>query len=157
VEVRKYLQRRVSLFSGQDFTVDASVGLVGICDFLITWSIEQLEVESPVIVLVEAKKADINSGMGQPATQGSEETSEQSVAVCMAEMEAARRFNEQAGEKASPIYGCVTSGLLWRFLKLDGNQMTVDLKDYSLDPLDDLLGKLVWMCGDFGFNIGTAK
>ncbi len=133
VEVRKYLQRQISLFSGQDFTVDASVGLVGICDFLITRSTEQLEVESPVIVLVEAKKADINSGMGQ----------------CMAEMEAARRFNEKAGEAAAPIYGCVTSGLLWRFLKLDGNQMTVDLKDYSLDPLGDLLGKLVWMCGDF--------
>jgi hypothetical protein len=136
VEVRKYLQRRVSLFSGQDFPVDASVGLVGICDFLISRSTEQLEVESPVLVLVEAKKADINSGMGQ----------------CMAEMEAARRFNEQAGEKANPIYGCVTSGLLWRFLKLDGNQMTVDLKDYSLDPLGDLLGKLVWMCGDFSAN-----
>jgi hypothetical protein len=140
VEVRKYLQRRVSLFSGQDFPVDASVGLVGICDFLISRSTEQLEVESPVIVLVEAKKADINSGMGQ----------------CMAEMEAARRFNEQAGEIAEPIYGCVTSGLLWRFLKLDGNQMTVDLKDYSLDPLGDLLGKLVWMCGDFDTNGAVA-
>jgi hypothetical protein len=140
VEVRKYLQRQVSLFSGQDFPVDASVGLVGICDFLISRSTEQLEVESPVIVLVEAKKADINSGMGQ----------------CMAEMEAARRFNEQAGEKANPIYGCVTSGLLWRFLKLDGNQMTVDLKDYSLDPLGDLLGKLVWMCGDFDINATVA-
>lgn len=142
VEVRKYLQRRVSLFSGQDFPVDASVGLVGICDFLISRSTEQLEIESPVIVLVEAKKADINSGMGQ----------------CMAEMEAARRFNEQAGEIAQPIYGCVTSGLLWRFLKLDGNQMTVDLKDYSLDPLGDLLGKLVWMCGDFNnTNVAVAN
>jgi hypothetical protein len=156
VEVRKYLQRRVSLFSGQDFPVDASVGLVGICDFLISRSTEQLEVESPVIVLVEAKKADINSGMGQIATQGSEETSEQSVAKCMAEMEAARRFNEQAGEVAQPIYGCVTSGLLWRFLKLDGNQMTVDLKDYSLDPLGDLLGKLVWMCGNLDTNGAVA-
>jgi hypothetical protein len=34
VEVRKYLKRRVSLFSGQDFPVDATVGLVGICGFL---------------------------------------------------------------------------------------------------------------------------
>jgi len=24
----------------------------------------------------------------------------------------------------------------------------VDLKDYSLEPLSGLLGKLVWMCGD---------
>jgi hypothetical protein len=140
VEVRKYLQRQVSLFSGQDFPVDASLGLVGICDFLISRSTEQLEVESPVVVLVEAKKADLNSGMGQ----------------CMAEMEAARRFNDRAGAAAQPIYGCVTSGLLWRFLKLDGNQMTVDLKDCSLDPLGDLLGKLVWMCGDFNPKEITA-
>lgn len=130
VEVRKYLKRQVSLFSGQEFTVDASVGLSGICDFLITQSTEQLEIESPVIVLVEAKKADINSGMGQ----------------CMAEMVAAQKFNQNAGELPSAVYGCVTSGLLWRFLKLETNQMTVDMKDYSLEPVADLLGKLVWMC-----------
>ncbi len=130
VAVRKHLKHQVSLFSGQDFTVDAAAGLMGICDFLISRSTEQLEIESPVVVLVEAKKADINSGLGQ----------------CMAEMIAAQQFNQKAGEAASSVYGCVTSGLLWRFLKLDGNQMTVDLKDYSLEPLGDLLGKLVWMC-----------
>ena len=134
VEVRRYLKRQVSLFFGQDFTVDASVGLAGICDFLISRSTEQLEIESPVMVLVEAKKADINSGMGQ----------------CMAEMIAAQRFNQQAGEPQKPVYGCVSSGFLWRFMKLEGHQMTVDLKDYSLEPLGDLLGKLVWMCGDAG-------
>lgn len=132
VEVRKYLKHEVSLFSGQDFTVDAEVGLSGICDFLISQSPEQLEIESPVVVLVEAKKADINSGMGQ----------------CMAEMVAAQQFNQKAGQPPKPVYGCVTSGMLWRFLKLEGNQMTVDLKDYSLEPLSDLLGKLVWMCSD---------
>jgi hypothetical protein len=132
VEVRKYLKRKISLFSGQDFTVDAAVGLSGICDFLISRSTEQLEIESPVIVLVEAKKADINSGMGQ----------------CMAEMVAAQQFNQNAGEPAHPVYGCVSNGFLWRFLKLAGNQMTVDLKDYSLEPIGDLLGKLVWMCSD---------
>lgn len=65
VEVRKHLKHEVSLFSGQDFTVDADAGLSGVCDFLISRSPEQLEIESPVVVLVEAKKADINSGMGQ--------------------------------------------------------------------------------------------
>jgi hypothetical protein len=132
VELRRYLKRKVSLFSGQDFTVDAAVGLSGICDFLISRSTEQLEIESPVIVLVEAKKADINSGMGQ----------------CMAEMVAAQQFNQKAGEPPHPVYGCVTNGFLWRFLKLTENQMTVDLKDYSLEPIGDLLGKLVWMCSD---------
>jgi hypothetical protein len=60
VAVRKHLKHQVSLFFGQDFTVDAAAGLIGICDFLISRSIEQLEIESPVMVLVEAKKADIN-------------------------------------------------------------------------------------------------
>ncbi len=119
VEVRKHLKREVSLFSGQDFTVDASVGLSGICDFLISRSSEQLEIESPVVILVEAKNADINSGMGQ----------------CMAEMVAAQKFNQNAGESPKPIYGCVSSGFLWRFFKLETNQMTVDMKDYSLEPI----------------------
>jgi hypothetical protein len=132
VEVRRQLNRQVSLFSGQDFTVDAAVGLSGICDFLISRSVEQFEIESPVVILVEAKKADINSGMGQ----------------CMAEMVAAQRFNAAAGEVPKPVYGCVSSGLLWRFLKLETNQLTVDMRDYSLEPIADLLGKLIWMCGD---------
>ena len=129
VEVRKYLDRRVSLFSGQDFTVDAEVGLSGVCDFLMSRSPEQLEIEAPVVILVEAKKADINSGMGQ----------------CMAEMVAAQRFNQAAQTPLKTIYGCVSSGILWRFLKLEQQQMTIDLRDYSLDPIENLLGMLVWM------------
>jgi hypothetical protein len=132
VEVRRQLKRQVSLFSGQDFTVDAAVGLSGICDFLISRSVEQFEIESPVVVLVEAKKADINSGMGQ----------------CMAEMVAAQRFNDAAGESPQPVYGCISSGLLWRFLKLETNQLTVDMRDYSLEPIANLLAKLIWICGD---------
>jgi hypothetical protein len=130
VEVRKYLKHQVSLFSGQEFTVDASVGLAGVCDFLISRSPEQFTIETPVVVLVEAKKADLNRGMGQ----------------CMAEMVAAQRFNERTG-KSQSVYGCITSGSLWRFLKLEGSLVTVDLSDYALEPIADLLGKLVWLCG----------
>lgn len=36
VEVRKILKREVSFFSGQEFTVDAAIGLSGICDFLMS-------------------------------------------------------------------------------------------------------------------------
>ena len=74
---------------------------------------EQFEVEAPVIVLVEAKKADLNVGMGQ----------------CMAEMIAAQRFNLEAGQAPMPIYGCISSGMLWRFLKLEGQEITIDLED----------------------------
>jgi hypothetical protein len=127
--VRKYLKRQVSLFSGQDFTVDASLGLSGVCDFLLSQSTEQLEIEAPVVVLVEAKKADLNTGMGQ----------------CMAEMIAAQRFNQSSERSVGTVYGCVSSGILWRFLKLEDQQVTIDLKDYGIDPIGPLMAKLVWM------------
>ncbi len=34
VELREQFDRRISLFSGIDFNVDAGDGLVGVCDFL---------------------------------------------------------------------------------------------------------------------------
>jgi hypothetical protein len=129
VEVRKYLSRQISLFSGQDFSVAPALGLSGVCDFLISRSPEQLEIEAPVVVIVEAKKADISSGMGQ----------------CMAEMIAAQQFNQASGQQISTIFGCVSTGLLWRFLKLEQKQITVDLQDYPLNPLEQLLGRLHWM------------
>ena len=129
LEVRKLLNRQVSLFSGEEFTVDAQAGLAGICDFVISQSTEQLEIEAPIIVVVEAKKADLNVGMGQ----------------CMAEMVAAQRFNQQEKQPSSPIYGCISSGILWRFLKLEDQVVTIDVEDRLLNPLNQLLGILVWM------------
>jgi hypothetical protein len=129
VEVRKILKHEVSFFSGQEFTVDVELGLVGTCDFLMSRSREQFEVEAPVVVIVEAKKADLNVGMGQ----------------CMAEMVAAQRFNLESGLAPMPIYGCVSSGMLWRFLKLENQEITIDLEDYPLKPIDRLLAILVWM------------
>jgi hypothetical protein len=129
VEVRRRLDRKIGLFSGEDFTVDAEAKLSGRCDFLISRSAEQLEIEAPVVVLIEAKQADLKLGLGQ----------------CIAEMVAAQRFN-QAREKPLPvIYGCVSSGILWRFLKLEGTVVTIDLTDYAITPVDRILGCLMWM------------
>ena len=129
LEVRRHLAHRISLFSGEEFTVDAAIGLSGVCDFLISQSAEQLEIEAPVIVIVEAKKADLNVGMGQ----------------CMAEMIAAQRFNLEAGRDPGPVYGCVSSGTLWRFLRLTDQQISIDVENYLLTPIDRLLGRLIWM------------
>ncbi|MHC5615344.1 MAG: hypothetical protein ACYTXA_31350 [Nostoc sp.] len=59
LEVRRILNRQISLFSGEDFPVDEAVGLNGMCDFLLSRSPEVLEIEAPCIVIVEAKKADL--------------------------------------------------------------------------------------------------
>jgi hypothetical protein len=145
LEVRRQLKGQVGVFSGEEFNVDAEADLQGYCDFLVSRSPEQLYITAPVVMLVEAKKEDLKPALGQPATQGSEETSEQSVAVCLAEMVAAQRFNISQKQDVGTIYGVVTSGTAWRFLKLEERVVSIDLSDYALSPVDRILGVLIWM------------
>jgi hypothetical protein len=128
-ELRRILDRKISFFSGEDFTVDPDCGLNGTCDFLISRSSEQLMIEAPAIVIVEAKKDNIKGGFGQ----------------CIAEMIAAQRFNDRANTPVRTIYGTVTTGNIWTFLKLEEKTVTIDLTDYLLLPVERLLGVLVWM------------
>jgi hypothetical protein len=129
LEVRRQTQRQVSIFSGEDFTVDASVGLNGVCDFLISRSTEQMLIEAPVVIILEAKKGDLKPGLGQ----------------CIAEMVAAQRFNQINSCLVSTLYGAISNGTVWRFLKLEGTIVTLDLTEYSLNPIGQLLGTLLWM------------
>lgn len=129
LEVRRILNRQISLFSGEDFTVDEAIGLNGMCDFLLSRSPKVLEIEAPCIVIVEAKKADLRTGFGQ----------------CIAEMVAAQKFNAAKTRPVSVIYGSITSGTQWRFLKLEDNTVTIDLMDYPLPPVEQIVGILVWM------------
>uniref|UniRef100_UPI003449E469 hypothetical protein n=1 Tax=Okeania sp. SIO2F4 TaxID=2607790 RepID=UPI003449E469 len=130
LEVRRQLDRKVSLFSGAEFNVDESVGLNGVCDFLLTRSTQVLEIEAPaVMVVVEAKKTDIITGTGQ----------------CMAEMVAAQRFNEMQNSPIPKIYGSVSNGIQWQFMQLVESVVTIDLNVYLLPPVDRILGYLVWM------------
>lgn len=126
IELRKQLKLEISLFSGIDFTVDAEKGLNGSCDFLISHSPELLLVKSPIIIIVEAKKENINGGLGQ----------------CVAEMLAARIFNEREGNEIPAIYGAVTSGTNWKFLKLKGQVIEIDLTEYYLRDVNKILGIL---------------
>ena len=129
LEVRRILDRQISVFSGEEFNVDPNRGLNGVCDFLISRSAEQLTVEAPTIVIVEAKKSDLKSGLGQ----------------CIAEMVAAQQFNQAKEQLIPAVYGSVSSGTQWRFLKLEGQTVTIDLMDYPLPPVETILSCLVWM------------
>jgi hypothetical protein len=130
-ELRELLDRQIGLFSGVDFSIDAESGLNGICDFLLTRSSNELIVKAPAIVLIEAKKGDLNAGWGQ----------------CAAEMIAAQKFNALRGEEVSTIFGSVTTGTQWQFLKLTERDLTIDVTEYSLDPIERILGILKWMVG----------
>lgn len=125
-ELRKQLHYKVSLFSGREFNVEIQRGLSGFCDFLISQSSEQLVIEAPVIALVEAKNDNIQSGLGQ----------------CMAEMIAAQLFNERKENEVKTIYGVVTTGTNWKFMKLEGQIISIDLNEYYLNNVGKLLGIL---------------
>jgi hypothetical protein len=129
LELRSLAHSKVSIFSGQDFTIDRELGLNGACDFLIARSPLQLTIEAPVIALVEAKKGILKSGLGQ----------------CIAEMVAAQRFNKEQNANVEQVYGIVTTGSIWQFLRLIDRTVTLESKEYSLDPVGKLLAILHWM------------
>jgi hypothetical protein len=124
--LRAQLGHRFSVFSGIDFTVDASQGLAGYCDFLLSRSPEQQFLRSPVAAIVEAKNENLKSGLGQ----------------CMAAMVGARLFNDREGRPATTVYGAVTSGSLWRFLRLAGSVVELDEQEYHVRQLPKLVGIL---------------
>jgi hypothetical protein len=129
LEVKRQLGGQVGVFSGEEFNVDIAADLNGFCDFLVSRSSEQLYIKAPVMMLVEAKKEDLKPALGQ----------------CLAEMVAAQRFNLSKGQIIETIYGVVTSGTVWRFLQLTEKVVSIDLTDYPLVPVDNVLGVLVWM------------
>ena len=132
MEVRETMKQKISLFSGGDFTIDRHRGLAGRCDFLLSLSPVQSFVKAPVAVVVEAKDDSIAGGLGQ----------------CGAEMVAARIFNEKSNTGIETIHGCVTTGTLWRFMSLKGDDLTLDRKEYTLpDRLAKVLGILVHAVG----------
>ena len=120
---------RVSLFSGVDFTVDAEMGLAGVCDYLFSLSPLQLTVQAPVLAVVEAKNESIKIGLAQ----------------CMAEMLAAQKFNARRGTETPTLYGVVTTGSAWKFLRLSGTEVIVDETEYHIEQLETILGILVFM------------
>ncbi len=126
IELKRQLPNQMSLFSGVEFKVDEDKGLTGYCDFIISRSPEQLFVKSPIVMLVEAKNDNIKSGLGQ----------------CIAEMVAAQMFNQCEQNLIPTIYGVVTTGTNWKFLRLTDHQVEIDMKEYYLSELDQILGIL---------------
>ncbi|HVC94990.1 MAG TPA: hypothetical protein VND64_14940 [Pirellulales bacterium] len=126
-EAKLQVGNSVNVLPGVTFDVDKGQGLSGFCDFLIARSPEIYYVEGPVLAVVEAKKEDLVAGLGQ----------------CVAEMVAIRLFNEREGTPLPEVFGCVTSGNNWRFLKLEGSKMFIDRPEYYLRNSAKILGILV--------------
>lgn len=83
---------------------------------------------APILMLV-ANSGELDVGLGQ----------------CVAEMVAAQLFNASEGKIIPTIYGSVTSGKLWQFLKLEDKDVTIDANEYPVTPVERILGILKWM------------
>jgi hypothetical protein len=137
-EVRDQVGNQIGLFSGTEFSVDPEKGLQGFCDFILSRSPEQLDVTAPVVTVVEAKNDNLKSGLGQ----------------CIAEMVAAQIFNDREGRPIEVIYGAVTSGTNWRFLRLQGQTIEIDETEYFLNQVEQILGVLLIPFGDLAIGGG---
>jgi hypothetical protein len=126
-ELKQLSSYQISLFSGNELNVDSAQGLTGYCDFILSYSKEQLYIRAPVTMIVEAKNENIIGGIGQ----------------CIAEMVAAQIFNQKSANDIETIYGVVTSGTNWRFLILHKNIVFIDTVEYYIKEVNKILGILL--------------
>ena len=106
--------------------MDRDRGLFGRCDFLVGRKAEPFLLGSPLLAVVEAKNEDVPGGLGQ----------------CIAEMVAVRVLNDRKGNPTPVVHGTVTSGSEWLFLRLDGDTVTFDSRERSLDDVGKILAYL---------------
>jgi hypothetical protein len=126
LELRRSQGDRFALFSGIELAVVPSRGLNGVCDFIISKSPRQFILSSPLIAIVEAKNDNLRSGLGQ----------------CIAAMYAAQLYNQQSKAPVEAVFGVVTTGSAWKFLKLQQLVVTLDVKEYYIDNPAKVLGIL---------------
>ena len=78
---------------------------------------------------MEAKKEDIPKGIPQ----------------CLAELVAAQIFNTNAANSIDTLYGIVTTGTEWKFLRLQGTNVTIDADEYFLNQPEKIVGIILSM------------
>jgi hypothetical protein len=115
-----------AIYSGKNLDADRDRGLIGECDFILSKGAISYTIQTPIFALVEAKKNDVESGLGQ----------------CIAQMIGAQIFNLNHQEQITTIYGCVTTGERWQFLKLVDRTVIIDSDRYYINEIAKIIGCL---------------
>jgi hypothetical protein len=126
IEIIEKNTYNTSLYSGAILNADETQGLNGECDFILSSGKQDFEMNAPLFCMIEAEDNDIEKNIPQ----------------CIAQMEGARIYNANEGNNISIIYGCVTTGTEWQFLKLEQKTCWVDTQRYYINDLPSLLGVL---------------
>jgi len=125
-ELKQCNMNKITLFSGEELDVDSQKGLNGECDFILTQTPQSTTVDTPIFCLVEAKQNIIEKNLGQ----------------CTAQMLGARELNQIEEHPIETIFGAVTTGEIWRFLKLEENIIYTDTSRYFIENPNKILGVL---------------
>ncbi len=126
LEMKKRTNKHFGIHSGKRLDADREKGLNGECDFILTKGEMSHTIQTPIFALVEAKKDDIELGLGQ----------------CTAQMIGARIFNQKKGNCIDTIFGCVTTGENWQFLKLEADAIFLERNRCYIDNVGQILGML---------------
>jgi hypothetical protein len=126
LELERQNQQSFAIYSGKNLDVDKINGLVGECDFILSKGKLAKTIQAPIFALVEAKKQDIDSGLGQ----------------CTAQLLGAQLFNQKRQNLIDVIFGCVTTGETWQFLRLQEQSLLIDRDIFYINELEKILGVL---------------
>lgn len=123
-ELAENNQNSFFVFSGRNLEANIEKGLNGECDFLLAYSPTRFLLRSPIFSVVEAKKEAIDKGLEQ----------------CLAQMVGSQLFNQQHKQpEFNTIFGCSTTGDVWKFVKLQDKQIIFDTEEYYLNQISTLL------------------
>lgn len=112
--------RYFTIYSGESLNVDDRLN--GSCDFLLAKDVGSFDLQCPILPIVQAAKNDLDLG----------------VEPCAAQMIGVKFFHEKTNVRLEKIYGCVTTGNHWLFMKLEVN-LYIDSRVYYLNELAELL------------------
>jgi hypothetical protein len=108
--------------------IQADALLYGTPDYLFATrsKLGKTVLETPLVLIAEAKKNDFEQGWGQ----------------CLAELLAAQKLNANPNKA---VYGIVTDGKVWEFGQLQLDLFTKFVQSYTVDDLPELFGVLEYV------------
>ncbi len=127
LEIQDRNSSKITLFSGENLLADKSKGLNGELDFLFAKQPDAYDLTAPIIAITEAK---LDRALIKAANQ------------CAAQMIGSQVFNHKNNQPVEIIYGAITNGSEWLFMKLEANILTLDETEYFANDLPKLLGVL---------------
>ena len=126
MEVAQINDFRFSVFSGYNLDIESSKGLKGQCDYLLNKSPNIPYIDAPIFAIVEAKKGEFETGLPQ----------------LIAQLHASFLYNQSENQPLDAIFGAVTIGSTWNFVKYIEGQAVIDTDLFYLNQMPELLGVL---------------